>query len=247
VSAALRDPKRYEGFSDVVVDITSIPRGLYFPAVGTLLELWHPAEGAPPQSNLHVVVCENPAIDRRIESEGSANPDFMFGFRGGIGTTSTAESVAVWIPVLGENKRATLEAIHREVNPTETIPILPFPSQSPRRGDEIVIEYHDLIFQSWNVDPRNMLPAAEDNPFDLYRQICRIEENYRRALNSLGGAYTVLSSHSSKLISVGALLAASERKLPVIHAEPTGYALTEGDNDGSDELFELWLAGEVYA
>ena len=60
----------------------------------------------------------------------------------------------------------------------------------------------------------------------------------------------VLSSHSSKLLSVGVLLAAYDQGLEVQHVSPTLYSLREDtDTDALrdfDEIYDIWLTGEPY-
>ena len=126
-------------------------------------------------------------------------------------------------------------------------PFLPSPSLQPRRGDEIVSEYRSLLFGTWGVDPRGFIYADERDPFDIYRQIVDLANDYTESLAPLGNAYTIVSAHSSKLLSLGVLLAAVERKLAVMHVEPTGYYLPETINGlEANELFEVWLTGEAY-
>ena len=56
-----------------------------------------------------------------------------------------------------------------------------------------------------------------------------------------------MSAHSSKLLSLGVLLAAYEHKLAVAHVEPTDYDFDQKAVDlEANELFEVWLTGEAY-
>ena len=58
----------------------------------------------------------------------------------------------------------------------------------------------------------------------------------------------VISSHSSKLLSVGVLLTAYEYDLVVQHVSPGTYGLHPGADAfrGHDEIYDLWLTGEPY-
>jgi hypothetical protein len=58
----------------------------------------------------------------------------------------------------------------------------------------------------------------------------------------------VLSSHSSKLLSVGVMLAAYEHALEVQHVSPGTYGLRPDSQHvrDHDEIFDLWLTGEPY-
>lgn len=249
ISEAFRDAATYADFTDVVVDITALPRGLYYPLLGTLLDLWDPPVGRADLGNLHVVVCENPGVDLKIEEEGGDRAECVHGFSGGLSLTSTGDSPLIWAPVLGERQQTRLRKIAESLKASEICPVLPFPAANPRRGDRLIIEYRELLFERWTVEPRDILYADEQNPFDVYRQLCRLDERYSSALRSLGPVKTVVSAHSSKLLSLGVLLAAFERQLAVPHVEPTGYMVSDGfqPGDADGELFEIWLAGEAYA
>jgi hypothetical protein len=61
----------------------------------------------------------------------------------------------------------------------------------------------------------------------------------------------ILSAHSSKLLSVGVLLAAYEQELEVRHVSPRLYTMGNSGDVGAletdNQLVDLWLAGEPYA
>ncbi|GAI43334.1 unnamed protein product, partial [marine sediment metagenome] len=83
ISEAFRDPLIYSEFSDVVVDITALPAELYFPLIATLLTVWRSQqEQYLNPVNLHVVVCDNPNVDRMITPEGGDKAEFIYGFTG---------------------------------------------------------------------------------------------------------------------------------------------------------------------
>jgi hypothetical protein len=103
--------------------------------------------------------------------------------------------------------------------------VLPWPARDPRRGDRIVLEYRQLLFDEIRLEPRNVIHGAERNPFDLYRTLGALHERYCQALSPLGPVAMVLSSHSSKLLSVGVLLTAYEHRLEVQHVSPGTYGL----------------------
>ena len=107
-----------------------------------------------------------------------------------------------------------------------------------------------LIFEIIEVEPRNFIYADENNPFDLYRGLCRLSDRYTKPLAPVGNVTVVTSVHGSKVMSVGALLAAYEKNLEVVSAGPTGYRIQPGveiDKVGtSGHLICLWLDGEPY-
>jgi hypothetical protein len=247
------------GYTDVIVDIGAMPRCVYFPLIGKLLYLLDQARkvGAPEGVlNLHVVVCEDPELDRRIRDVGADdNAGYIHGFGGDLEIEATAELPRIWIPSLGEGQSEQLERIHTLINPEEICPILPSPSLDPRRSDDLLLEYRELLFDRWHVEPRNIIYASEQNPFDAYRQIHRAVRHYDRALHPLGGCKTVVSAQTSKLLSIGTLLAAYELKqnamsIGLAHVEAQGYEVSSNINETSatkeGELFTLWLAGECY-
>ena len=69
-------------------------------------------------------------------------------------------------------------------------------------------------------------------------------------LGPLGNVTVVTSVHGSKVLSVGALLAAYDKDLTVVSAGPTGYRIQPGvEIDkviAGGHLVCLWLEGEPY-
>lgn len=244
-------------YSDVVVDISALPRALYFPIVGALLEATDRAKaGGTSTPNLHVFVAESPALDGRIVEEGvEARAEYLKGFAGGLDQEATRGLPTLWIPVLGEAQSAQIAKIYDLVVPDEICPVLPSPSRNPRRADDLVLEYRELLFDRLRVEPRNLLYGAEHNPFEVYHQLHRTVLRYEDALRPIGGCKTAISVLASKLMSVGALLTAYEMKsnrhrVGIAHVESNGYLpddqLSARDADGV-EVFGLWLTGSCYA
>lgn len=127
----------------------------------------------------------------------------------------------------------------------------------PRRGDNLVVEYRELLFDQLRVETRNFIYASETNAFEAYRQLRRAILHYAEALEPLGGSNAVISANSSKLLSVGALLAAYELKcegadIAIAHVEAHGYVLTDSGDDldrlaNESRIQCLWLSGSCYA
>ena len=246
----------FHGYADVMVDISALPRTLYFPLLRYLLQLSdkrHLAgseEGTAP-ANLHVGLFEAPALDAQIFEELTERAEYIAGFGGTVDLQQDEDMPRVWAPVLGEGQIEALKLIEQKIsileNAPEICPVLPFPAVNPRRGDQLLVEYRSL-FDSWRVDLRNIIYASEHNPFDVYRQLCRLHDQYSRALGPLRGAKMIVSAHSSKLLSLGALLAAYDRpEIAVAHVEAQGYhvgADLAAPLDG--ELCSIWIAGEPY-
>ncbi|MCW5943051.1 MAG: hypothetical protein KIS66_12525 [Fimbriimonadaceae bacterium] len=246
----------FRSYTDVVVDISALPRSLYMPLLAKLLALFDGEAMDGEKRNLHVIVSHSPALDGAIVEEGlEESASYLFGFAGAtMQSDSTSGQPIIWIPVLGKRQQAQLERINQFVMPDEICPLLPSPAQDPREGDSIMIEYRELLFDQLRVEPRNIIYAAESNPFEVFRQLMRSILHYDRALKPLGGCKVALSAMSSKLASMGVLLAAYElgRRDPkvtvgVAHVESQGYRVESTSAATPPTLFTMWLSGECYA
>lgn len=240
-------------YTDIIVDISALPRNIFCPLITKIIRLLenNQKKYSKRSPNLHVIVSENPRLDRLIRSEGlEQEATYIRGFSGGLDLQSNKEKPRVWIPILGVGQIDKLRRIHTKVNPDEICPILPFPSVHPRRGDDLILEYREFLFDTLGVEIRNILYADERNPFDVYRQIRDTVIHYSNSLDPLGGCMAAVSALSSKLLSLGALLAAIELDIGMAQVESYGYAIVNENNldegIGDGELFEVWLAGEPY-
>jgi len=233
-------------YTDVVVDISGMPRGAFFPLLAYLLRLADKGTFR----NLHATVVEDPVLDAKISGREYGQADFLHTFR------LQGDNKLVWLPVVGANEGARLEKVHNKLKSgcIEICPVLPFPAPSLRRVDDIVIAHSELLFEGFLVAPENLLLCDERTPFDVYRKVLNVEEYYRKqlgAIKGMGAVTTVISPLSSKTLSLGMLLAAVERVLPVCHVEPGTYQV---DTDQSGHLLgdttraptEIWLAGDPY-
>jgi hypothetical protein len=245
---------RISPFSDIVIDISAMPRSVYFPLIARLLyfhdELKRKQRAAP---NIHVVVAEDPELDCRIGEEGvDETASFLHPFEGEFNREATGQQPKVWIPVLGEGRTTQFDRIYDLVKPDEICPVLPSPSRNPRRGDDIVMEYQDLLFDQLRIDPRNIIYSSEYNPFEVYRQIREAALQYHDVLNLIGGCKVALSALCSKLMSLGVLLVGYELKtantlqIGIAHIECQGYDMPDS-LVSNPEPVGLWLAGECYA
>ena len=250
ISAEFRKAKSYVGYTDVVIDITALPAELYFPLIGTLLSIWNSNNvKSLGLGNLHTLVCDNPQVDSMILQEGGDKAELMYGFTGTLHRESIESPIPIWAPVLGENHGENLQKITEYLRPKVVAPVLPFPARVPRRCDDLLLEYRSLIFETWEVDHSDIILADEQNPFDVYAKLCDFAADYQESLCPIGTTQMIVSSHSSKLHSLGVLLAAWERQFGVTHVQPTGHVVNGSfsakHEDG--ELFDVWLAGEPYA
>jgi hypothetical protein len=243
-------PDSFAEYTDVVVDISALPRSIYFPLLARILYfLDNAARSEKPPTNLHVLVAEEPAMDAGITEEGiDKEAEFMASFGGGFDQEATPIP-KVWMPLMGENRVTQFNRIHERVDPGEVCPVLPSPSRNPRRGDDIIIEYQQVLFDELRLNPKDFLYASEQNPFEVYRRLRAAALHYGEVFKLLGGCKVALSALSSKLMSLGALLVAYELKqanfnIGVAHIECQGYTINP--TAANPELVGLWLSGECY-
>jgi hypothetical protein len=239
-------------YTDLVVDISAMPRVVYFPLLSRLI-YFHDAlrSAGKPAPNVHVVVSEDPRADMLIQEHGiEEEAKFLHPFEGPFNREAKGEQRTVWIPVLGEDRTHHFERMFVLVRPTEVCPVLPSPARNPRRGDDIVIQYRKLLFDEVQLDPRNIIYASEFNPFDVYRQIRRTVLHSHRVFNLIGGCRVALSALCSKVMSLGVLLVAYELKstdveVGIAHIECQGYDVPP-DLTVDVEPVGIWIAGECY-
>jgi hypothetical protein len=253
----ITDLNTFKGTTDYVVDVSSLPRGIFYPLIAKLLHLIDQIPDAKQKPNLMILVGESAALDGLITDDGiDEDADYLHPFRGGAEREATAALPKVWLPILGERQAVQLARINDLVRPDEICVVLPSPSINPRRGDDLILEYRQLLYDELMVDPRNFVFASELNPFEAYKQLRRAIVHYNEALMPLGGCRSILTSVSSKLLSLSALLAAYELKeahfdISVAHIECDGYKIQSEDAaiEAATErtsLFGLWLTGEFY-
>lgn len=232
----------------VIVDVSALPTGVFFPLIAGLVAA---SEQRVLDIELQIVVAENVKIDGMIEGEGADAPTTVAGFKFDLELDPGPQRAPViWAPVLGRGALVQLEAIRQTLEPDEVCPVLPFPSGNPRRADDLLLEVRPLVVDQLHVELANFIYADERNPFDLYRALTTLDKRYGEALEPLGGATLVVSIHSSKSLSLGALLAAHERRLPVMNAEPDHYRFELGtvtpELVAESELTLLWIAGTPF-
>jgi hypothetical protein len=175
---------------------------------------------------------------------------YLHPFEGPFIQESKGGQPAIWIPVLGEGRTTQFQRIHELLKAQEVCPILPSPARNPRRSDDIVMEYQELLFDQLRVDPRNFIYASELNPFDVYRQVRRAALHYHEVLGLIGGCRVALSALCSKVMSVGILLVAYELKIAefpsgIAHIECQSYDIPK-ESPIDVEPVSLWVAGECY-
>lgn len=243
------------GYDDVIVDISAMPRMVAMTTVAVLLKKLDDTHVPGRCVNLHVATAESVDADLAA-GQGSLRDQVSFvrGFSGELTAQTSKELPHVWFPVLGENQRDRLDTIHQSLTPDEICPVVPFPSRAPRRGDEIIYEHRELLFDTFQVEPRNILLACEYNPFEAYKQVFEAMDRYRRALSAMGGCKAFVSPLSSKLLSIAVLLACYDHlfgnvpgkrlKVGIPYVETATYADPVQEPSDPFELYTMWIRGE---
>lgn len=234
-----------DGTTDVVIDTSALSVGTSFPIIRYFAELIRGGRGP---ANLHVFVAHDPKLDAGIRSIPSDAPGYVHGYRGRSTLDGAASAAKLWLPQLAAGRSNALRQLFDFVVPHDTCPILPFPATDPQLVDTLAAEYLVELENTWAVDTRNIVYADEGDPLDLYRTILKLDDLRRPVFAETGGSLLVLSPLGSKVMALGALMAALERDLPVAHLESMGYDLCASVPNTMPEpnLIHVWLEGEVY-
>lgn len=246
-----------DSYTDIILDISALPKSIYIPVLkllrGRCCEF---NTNASERTNLHVVVSENLAVERKICEQGlDERAAYMHLFAADMQLTIAKDKPIVWFPLLGEGKTEHIKKIHDLLlSTTETMeicPILPFPSTNPRRADMLIEEYSDFLYRDIPGEARNIIYADEQNPLDVYTKIIESARLYDEALESLNGCNKVVSTLSSKLLSLGAALVAIETNMAIAYVGVQGYEIlsSESDERATDDetvLYSLWIEGTPY-
>ncbi len=256
VAAIIQNYEDIAKYSDIIVDISALPRGLYFSLLGKIITLIEMKENP---INLFASVAENAAIDVMIREYGASDDlNYLHGFGGRIELSSEIEEPIIWFPILGEGKvehfRKAYNHIMSQSRPYEICPVLPFPAKNPRRVDSLIIEYHGLLFDELGIESKSIMYVPERNPFEAYIRLNNAIKNYNESLRPLKGCKAVVSTFSSKLLSIGTLLTAYELReeigVGVLNVDSEGYIIDDIQGvknlKNQSELFLSWLTGEPY-
>ncbi len=243
-------------YDDIFLDISSLPRSIYFSSSGKLLSVVDNFREST-SKNFFIATTENAEIDSMIKEIGINNDlEYQHGFGGQIEVVSK-NIPKIWFPLTGEGKTNQFRSANQFIEPAEICPLLPFPSKNLRRSDNIYIENHDLFFNELQIESQNIMYVPEQNPFEAYKKIIKASDNYNKTLIELGGCKAIISSFSSKLLSIGALLAAYECKdknkglnIGILNVNSMDYKIAN-ENElkksvDKSELFVTWLTGDPY-
>lgn len=233
-----------ENYTDVLVDASSMSRGVCFPVVKYVFD----QSKKPGQPSAHLMTAGRNRSTIKAQSTSSDAPQFVHGFQGVMDTYQMDKAIKLWIPQLSENAVTSLSRIQSKLAPDETCPILPFPSWDPCRGDRLLKEFQGPFLDDWNVNLLNVIYAHESNPMDVCTTIMRIHRSRTEALSASCEvpSVTVLSPSGSRIGSVGMLLAAMEQDLPIMYEESIGYysplsSVPELSQNPPEHLWHVWL------
>ena len=254
----IQDIDALEKYSDIIIDISAMPRGIFIPLINKCLDLVDMYNAInTTKKNLHVIVSENSSLDSLILDKGTDEAaTYIYGLRLKE-IDKTADQKEVWIPILGENQTNQFDKIKLGLNPVEICPVLPFPCENLRRGDNLIIEYQDRLLNDSNVELKNIVYADESNPFQVYRLLYGTIQRYDDSFRLLSGCKLIVSVLSSKLLTIGAFMAVYEKKkegsnIGIMHVESLGHELSDTFEEQkieiaeNNKLFEIWLAGIPY-
>lgn len=255
--------------TDVVLDVSSLPRVAYLSLLTSLLNKLVPnkdtgGEVSPLVANgvnFQVLVGEDAALDGHIQAEDPGNDLVLIpGFSSALHAESVQDWPLVWFPILGEGRVSQLEKVMASAvipNSAEICPVLPHPSRNPRRADNLLVEYKVPLFDSRQTPTSNILYAHESNPFEAYRQLLGAMQRYRHGMTIMGGCRLVITPLGSKLITLGAGLACFEMRpsnlndrygVAIPHAEPTRYLASVDTLKASrPDVSVMLLTGDAYA
>ena len=240
----------FEGFTDVIVDVSAMSIGVSYPMIRYLFEM---ATNDNKIKNLHVMIADNPTMDCKIVPIASDKAGTVSGFQGGLGLDRTTEAVKLWLPQLMIGKKMILEKIYNYIGePKDVCPILPLSADNLRIADELFYCYRDELESTWEIDERNIIYTDDRNPLDLYRSILRIDDARKGVFAEIRGSITVLTPIGSKASAIGALMAAIERDFPIVYVEANGYdinfdELEQAVENENNKIIHVWLHGEAYS
>lgn len=262
--------KFIDGQTDIVLDVSSLPRVAYLALLTSILGKLVPdtaiATGSPHPLfangvNFQVLVAEDAELDGNIRAEDPSNELVQLpGFAGAFHAESIRDWMAVWFPILGENRSNQLMKVLTSSgipNDAEICPVIPHPSKNPRRGDNLLIEYQETLFKSGRTLTSNIVFVHESNPFEVYRQLLGAMKRYQRSLKVMGKCRLIVTPLGSKLITVGAGLACFEMRyakdnggyrVAVPLAEPKRYiAQAHSLRASKPDISALLLTGDAFS
>lgn len=239
----------FMGINDIIVDISSLPRSIYFNILRTLYSKFQDSD-----INLFTMVSENVAMDNAITEKSYKEVSPIWGFNAKLGRVSLIGNLNISIPLIGEGKTDVLRKIITEFQADDVCPVLPFPSKNPRRSDNLLLEYNEIFRDILELEPQKIAYAHEQNPFELYSILNQLILNYKASLRPLNAKICFgISILTSKLLSLRALLTALEHhdEVAIFNVSAEDYKINIKIeefirlNDKS-EPFLMWIMGDAY-
>jgi hypothetical protein len=251
------------GHTDIVLDVSSLPRIAYLSFMLAILESLIPktpnGRSLHTEINFQILVGEDASLDSHIQSEDPSNNLILIpGYSSALQLEGMQEWPLAWFPVLGENRTAQLQKVMSIIpEEAEIYPVLPHPSKNLRRGDELLLEYRTVLFDSRETPLTNVIYAHEAHPFEAYRQLLGAMSRYKQSMQVVGGCRLVVTPLASKLITIGTALACFDMKtqaegthnfsVAIPYAEPKRYvASTARLTQSNPEISALYLTGDAY-
>ena len=233
-----------DGYDNIIVDISALPRVLYFNLVKRIYNIRD-------NRNLFIVVSENAEIDKSIKYRNLVEDiEPMVNFNPGIGLVAEPDRLRILISLLGENGFEKWDKIMKNFTPEDVYPVVPYPSLDPFRTDSIIKEYQELFKQEDAKD--NIIYAHERNPFELYKMLTRFIQSEDEILKKVNKkACYGIALLSSKLLSVGALLTAIENpnEVAIYNVISRDYEIESMDFEEKNKkasTFLMWIKGDAY-
>lgn len=236
-------------FTDIIVDISSLPRSLYFNVIKVLYEKVEKST-----VNIFIAVSENVEIDKMIEkTPRSEEIPPLYGFGSDLNIQSKLDQQKILVAIIGEDNLSNLRNVYQQFAPADFCPILPFPSKNPRRSDNLLIEYSEFFDGRVNIEPQDITYADERNPFELYRILENLISHYEKTLAPISKNVCFgIALFSSKLLSLGALLVGLNRNdnVAMFNVPSADYKIVDKEKarnyNSESEYFLLWIKGEPY-
>ncbi len=239
----------FQTYKHIIVDISAMPRGVGFSIVKCLMRIKEDTQKA------YIAVCEDSSCDDNIRPvivEESA--EYLPGFNTFQMSLEQDDSEVVWFPVLGMNDTDAFNIIADFLKPMEICPVVPFPSQDVRRGENILRSCGEVLFRERGVEKRNVIYVPEKHPLLVYQKLFDTVLYYEKAFSIDNQRHVkyAFSSQSSKLIDMGLLLAIMDlekggKKVGIVVVENQGYQLNETQNSAHGEVYCLCLDDNIFA
>ena len=222
-------------YDDIILDFSALSLGVSYPLAKLFYDF-----ALERKKNLHLAVTASSRIDGAIRASYDALVQSPRGFYWP--ALSDAAAAVMWVPQLQRGLTEVLERIGSDFDASDICPIVPFPTRGVREPEELFIEYERLLNNAWHVDPRDVIYAVESDPLDIYRTLVRISRERKEVFEGLGPSEIVLTPMGSKVVALGALMAALEEGLSVRYVEARDYEGYFPANEKCEKM-SVWLLG----